>query len=374
MRTGRSARLLLATTLACAALGAQEVLHFRFEEGCGSEVIGLAPGSARGTLTAQGAAAGSGRLTGAFGQGLSGSIPGQTSVRVDTGWVPDAPTGDFSFAMWLRNHQGNPTTIPFGYLFGATGGQLRMYIGSTGRVTLDGFPAVAVTNASLTADLNAGWTHLACVVDSGSVEATFYINGVPEQPAFFGAPAWISGSNFTIGARDDSGSSPSPLDIDEFLWIDGLWNANQVQALAAAPRAGVGAFDSNTGPGCGAPGSLQLTAIGMPTLGNSTFALRAAPASASLVVLAVGLDRCALGGVAPLPLDIGTVFAPLAGCPLLVDPVVTIAAAGAGPLVAPLPIPAVLPGLPTVFAQAFGIDLSTLAAASSEGIAAHPGF
>ncbi|MFK7739571.1 MAG: LamG-like jellyroll fold domain-containing protein [Planctomycetota bacterium] len=363
------------------ALLAQDLVHYRFDGGCGSEAIGFAPGSPRGQIATTSAGGISGaRVPGAFGTALSGSTPGLDSTRVDTGWMPDTPSGDFSIAMWLRNHAGNPATIPFGYVFGATGAQLRLYIGSSGRLQLDGFPANTLTATDLTSRLNSGWVHVACVVDSGAFEATWYIDGVPEQPDPFGVPVWVAGTDFTIGARDTAGAFPSPLDIDEFLWREGALLPSEVQALAAGPRAAIGSYTSGTATPCGAAGALTLDATGgEPALGNSAFALRVTPASNSLSVLVVGLDRCQIQGQSsppgpPLPLDAGALLAEFAGCQLLAEPLVLQASVGSGSSTTPLPIPAALTGFPTVYAQALSLDLSTLQASNTLGLAVATGL
>ena len=157
-----------------------------------------------------------------------------------------------------------------------------MYIGPTGNFWLDGFAGVVATGANLTSILNAGWVHIACTVDSGSLEATWYINGAQQLPVPFGGPAWISGNDFTIGARDNLGSSPCALDMDEFVWREGLWSILDIQALFAEPRAAVANYTSGTSQGCG--GLVTITSLGgRPTYGNLGFDLQVDHGAAVLV-------------------------------------------------------------------------------------------
>lgn len=368
MQTNSRVRFsLLAIVLMPLVASAQEILHYKFDEGCGSEVaqFGTAAGNAVLSTTLPGGPDAA-RVPGKFGGALRGSDLVTSSTRIDTGWMPDSPSGDFSFAMWLRNAPGNPTTIPFGYVFGATGGQLRMYIGPTGNFWLDGFAGVVATGANLTSILNAGWVHIACTVDSGSLEATWYINGAQQLPVPFGGPAWISGNDFTIGARDNLGSSPCALDIDEFVWREGLWSILDIQALFAEPRAAVANYTSGTSQGCG--GLVTITSLGgRPTYGNLGFDLQVDHGAAVLVALAAGFDRCSIGA-ATLPLDAGLLLPQLAGCQLLLDPVLVLVTTSTGTATTfPLPIPAVLPAAATVYFQAATLDTNTLGGAMSSG-------
>lgn len=349
---------------------AQDVLHYRFDGGCGSEVIQFGEGAGAASIDT-GLAGGpdAARVPGRFGGGLAGSPAGAAATWLRTGWAPDSPSGDFTVAMWLRNRPGNPTVLPFGYLFGATSGQLRMYIGSTGRLWLDGLPGVAVASTDLTPLLNAGWVHVACVVDSGSLEATFYVNGLPELAVSIGVGAWLMGTDFTIGARDGAGTAPAALDIDEFLWHEGLLNVTQIQSLVASPRAGTGAYTLGAAQACAGPAISLAPTGGRPTIGNQVFGVEVTTANQALVVFAAGFDRCSFG-TAPLPIDAGALLPQLAGCAIVVEPITTASGVGgASPVTFPLPIPASLTIAPSVYVQALSIDTTTLQPSLSDGFA-----
>ena len=136
----RHTHKILSLLILSASLTAQDVLHYNFDERCGAEVVNLAAGSTVGnativtTLPAGVAAA---RVPGQFDQALTATtFPGGTpSTYLRTGWAPASPTGNLSFGLWIRNQPGNPAALPFGYRFGATGGNFRLFTGSSGRMS-----------------------------------------------------------------------------------------------------------------------------------------------------------------------------------------------------------------------------------------------
>lgn len=372
--------LLAVLALPTAQLLAQDVLHYKVDEGCGSEAIQFAPSLvANGAIvtTAAGGLAGA-RIAGQFGQALSGTafplVAGSTT-RINTGWAPTSPTGSFSFGMWIRNHPGNPTAIPFGYLFGATGGNFRLFTGSSGLLFLSSFPGSATSNLNLTTLLNSGWTHVACTVDGTALQATWYVNGAAEPVDVMTQPAALTGTNFAIGARDTGGSSPSPLDTDEFLFADTVWTAAEVLALAQAPRAADGDYDAAIPSQCGAGNVVLGSAGGTPAVGNLGYSLTVATTTPSLYVLLAGFDRCTYGGLLPLPLD-GTPLLPLlTGCWILADAPVTLSGVvTTGSVTQGLPIPATVPVAVNIYTQALSLDLSTFASSMSKGFASSTGL
>src|SRR5436190_1591240 len=144
----------VAALLSAATLLAQGVLHYKFDEHCSSEVVNFAAGSAIGNATIVTTLAGgvaAARTSGQFDGALTGTttVPAGTTY-LNTGWAPSTLSGSFSFSMWIRNTPGNPTAIPFGYLFGATGSNFRLFTGSSGFLFLSSVPGSATSNVNLT--------------------------------------------------------------------------------------------------------------------------------------------------------------------------------------------------------------------------------
>lgn len=372
-------KLLSSLLLAVTPLCAQDVLHYKFDEHCGAEVINFAPGSLVGnasiTTTLPGGVDDA-RITGQFDEALSGTMYplGGGNTYLSTGWAPATTTGNFSFAMWIRNLPGNPAAISFGYLFGADGGNFRLFTGSSGKLFLSGFPGSATSAANLTPLLNAGWVHVACTVDSTALQAIWYINGVADPAVTLTAPVALAGTDFAVGARDTNGSSLSPLDTDEFVLSAGVWTPAEVALLAVSPRAGDGDYTAGVTTQCGAGNLVIGSAGGAPAIGNLNYALTVSATTPSLFLLLVGLDRCTFGGALPLPLD-GTPLLPLLnGCWIVTDaPVLLNGVATGGPATLPLPIPATVSNSLSIYTQALGLDLATGASSMSNGFASSTG-
>lgn len=354
-------------------LPAQDILHFKFDGGCGSEAINFAPGGSNGaiTTTAPGGVAVA-RISGRYVTALGGSGSAYGNTWMDTGWAPGTSTGNYSFAMWIRNRP-QTGSIGFGYLFGATGSgaSFRLFTGSSGKLFLsdNGYSATSVND--LTALLNAGWVHVACVVDGNNLSATWYINGVADPAVTLSGPVAPSGTDFTIGARSTSGSSPSPLDTDEFRLTDQLWTPAEVLAMATGtrPMAADADYDLGVPAQCGAGNVTLSSGGGAPAIGNANYTLEVSATSPSIVVLVAGFNRCQFGGVVPLPLDLTPLVAFLPGCFLVTDAPVAVNGVAVGtPAVFPLAIPANAP-TGTIYAQALGLDLTTSASSMSDGFA-----
>ncbi len=350
---------------------AQDVLHYRFEEGCGAEAVNHASGSTVGPATINTTLPGgvaAARVPGQFGTGLTGTIfpigPGTTWLN--TGWAPNNYSGSFTVAMWLRNRPGNPTAISFGYLFGATGGNFRLFTGSSGKLFLSGVPASVTSVANLTTQLNAGWVHAACVVDASANQATWYINGVADPAVTLSSAVNLAGTNFGVGARDSGGSSPSPLDTDEFLFTTQALSAAEIAALALAPRGGDGRF----GTSCN--GSVLSGNGQRPSLGNAGFGLTVTAPNQSLAWIVMGFSRCTmLVGTVALPTSLGLFTPDLAGCTGFVDNDFGVAGpillSPSGTLAFPVPNQASLQGF-TFWGQSVMLDLVTGQLRSSNAI------
>jgi hypothetical protein len=332
----------LLTLAITASLAAQtDVLYYKFEGG-GTKALNYAdnsPAPGEGPITnTLTTAPTTSYVPGRFGEALtSGLTPAPYQANyVDTGWAPSV-TGDYTWAMWMRNSRG--TAGPsLTYVAGVpVSGQFRIYGGSSILLTVGGAGGATYysTNANVYQLATAGWVHVAFVVDTTAMTATYYINGVPETPDPLTALPNIVGSTFYIG-RQTTANAPSIYDIDEFRFLTRAATATEVQAWATLNGAGASEF----GNACGA--SLTTT-NGLPQLGNPLFgfAVSAPAAASSLGVLALGLSRTTWGAV-PLPLDLGLVLPPLAGCQLECSPDVTLTVVtdAAGNAQQPLPLPA----------------------------------
>lgn len=357
----------LATALAAASLPAQDLMYYRFDANCGSEVINYATGSTVGAgsigSTLTGAPATS-WTNGAFGTALSGVPTASFHNQLNTGWNPGTYTGSLSISFWIRNHPGNPNAIGFGYLFGVLGPNFRCFTGSSGKLFFAGWGGSNLVNVTdLTPLLNAGWVHCAVTLDTTTNQGIWYINGVADPAVTLTTGVNFTGSNFAIGARDTSGSSPSPLDTDDFLFTTRVLTPAEVLALSQAAYAGGGAYGSTCGPVLDDNGQ-------RPSVGNATFGLDVAASGTGLCSLMFGFDRCTLGGVVPLPLDLGTLSPLLAGCNAYLDPSVATLSVVLVNGQATLPFP--LPPLPslygkTLYAQALTFDATTGGLRASNG-------
>ena len=371
--------LRVSALLLTASLSAQNVLHYKFDERCGAEVVNFAAGSAvgnAGIVTTLPGGVDAARVTGQFDLALGATaFPGATpTTRLNTGWAPSSPTGNLSFGLWIRNQPGNPAAISFGYLFGATGGNFRLFTGSSGRMFLAGAPFSATSAVDLTPLLNAGWVHIACTLSSSPLQAIWYVNGVPDPTIVPTQALALAGTNFAIGARDTGGSSPSPLQTDEFVMSHSVWTPAEVLALAQATPAADGAYSSGIASQCGAGNVVLGSAGGTPAIGNLAYSLTVSTTTPSLFVLLAGFDKCFFGGVVPLPLD-GTPLLPqLNGCWILADAPVTLSGVNqAGTAALALPIPVGVPASTHIYTQALALDLATFAGSMSSGFVSSTG-
>jgi hypothetical protein len=333
--------LALPLTLATAAsLHAQnDVLFYKFEGG-GTKAVNYAVGSPApgegpilNTLTT---APVESYVAGRFGDALNSGIavaPVQANYVV-TNWSPSV-TGDYTWSIWLRNTRLNPAPS-LTYVVGIpTGGSFRLFTGGGALFTTGnaGGTTSYATVANVYQLATAGWLHLAFVVDTTAMTATYYVNGVAEPPRVLTGMPNITGTQFNIG-RQLTTAAPSIYDIDEFRFLTRAVSAAEIQSWAAQNAAGAGAF----GAGC----SASLAPLnGPPVLGNVGFGFQgASSAPTSLGVLALGVSRTQWGAL-PLPFDLGLALPPLAGCQLecSADVTLTVITDAAGAFQQPFPIP-----------------------------------
>src|SRR5262245_42722948 len=112
-------RLAVLLPVLCAFTPAQDILFYRFDDAYGTNAINYVPTS---TAPNQGAITnlmpGPSWVPGKFGAALAAGVhaPVQPN-RVDTGWIPTAFSGSFSYALWLKAGSGAPPTNIY-YIFG----------------------------------------------------------------------------------------------------------------------------------------------------------------------------------------------------------------------------------------------------------------
>jgi hypothetical protein len=318
MRTPLLVVLLTSSFSLTLAAQTQDILHYKFDSGCGTDVINFADGSTVGsgkmTSTLANSPASS-WTTGKWRGGMTGSKKSTPTADnyVVTGWNIGNFSGSFSISMWIRNNPGNPQAIAFGYLFGATGSSFRCFTGASGKLFVGGWggsPGNLVNAADLTSLLNKGYVHVALVVDASKSTATYYINGAADQPISLTGSVAFSGNNFSVGRY--STSTTSPMDFDEFLFTRRVLTATDVKRLASSQQAGAGMF------GTGNVASLRPGG-GRPSLGNVNFQLTITDPSGIPFVLYIGSNRCKLGNTYNLPADLGTIIPGFSGVTVYTD-------------------------------------------------------
>ncbi|MHC4513977.1 MAG: LamG-like jellyroll fold domain-containing protein [Planctomycetota bacterium] len=295
------------------SLEAQDILHYKFDAGCGTEVINFADASTVGPgkmVSTLANAPASSWTTGKWRSGMAGSKKTTPTADnyVNTGWNIGNFSGSFSISMWIRNKPGNPQAISFGYLFGATGSSFRCFTGASGKLFVGswgGTPGNLVNAADLTSLLNKGYVHVALVVDTSKSTATYYINGVADTPISLTGSVAFSGTNFSVGKYRTS--TASPMDFDEFLFTRRVLTVADVKRLASSQQAGAGVF------GTGNVASLRPGG-GRPSLGNAKFQLTVSDSNAvPPFLLFIGSNRCKLSGTHNLPMDLGTIIPAFSG-------------------------------------------------------------
>lgn len=316
----RLASLSLAAAL-CSGVGlpGQEVLHYRFDGGCGAEIQNLGTAQGSGLLDSDlvGAPA-AGRVAGRFGRGLA---PGQGALRnqVLTGWNPGNYTGSFTLA-FHASLVGTPAQavgvpVPFGHICGTNGLSLRCSLGGGGAFRLDwglfGGPDHIVMAQDVSNRMRSGWVHVAFVVNSVDNTASVYVDGVLDHvQALAATPGWF-GTAFVVGNLTSVGHTPSPVALDEFLLATRPLGDGEVLDLATSPLAGSARF----GSGCGA---VLRVKSGRPALGGAVVLEIADPIGDGWLLYG-GTSRCRLPAGPPLPFDLGSIDPRFGGCEGLVS-------------------------------------------------------
>lgn len=295
------------------ALNAQNLIHYRFDEGYSNNVINYAKGSpapTEGTIasTMTGGAPAS-WAPGKYGTALAASIQIPTPVQynyVKSGWNPGTLSGSMSFACWLKTNPATPNPS-LTYLLG--NGTLRAYT-AAGAMLTTGWNAAGqyvTSKASVFTLAKQGWQHIALVLDGSTMLATYYWNGVAEPPIVMTGPVLATGSYLYVGTYGPL-TYPSVYDLDDFIFANRAMTAAEIAGYAANSPAADGAYGSG---GCG--GVTLGSAGGPPTVGNFLYQLTLASGFAGSFSIGLGSNRASLGGI-PLPFDLGTVIGGIGTC------------------------------------------------------------
>lgn len=373
----RTLTLSLALSLATPTT-AQDLLLYKFEGACTTEVINYAPlGLPNGTLQI---GLGTGFTPGYVGDALAGgdTVANLRNV-VRTGWNPslDPITGNLTIAFWAR--QATPVTTAATYLFGmlTTGFRLAtsggagngLWLRSLGGPTPDLLLPDTIVNFRALAAAN--WVHTAVTIEASTGSANWYINGnsVLTVPGYSAIDINTFGE-FLVGGY--GATLASPYHLDEFLLSRRLYTPAEIAQLANGTRAGVGTYTSGAPGQCGAGNVTLDTVGGRPALGNLTHGIRITTTGPALWLLLYGETRCTFGGSLPLPLAGGLLLPQLNGCTILADAPILLSGFSGGPgtpSLVPLPITSTTPMGAWAWCQALAIQVGSNNVAMSDGLA-----
>ncbi len=209
-----------------------EVIYYQFNETGATQTPNLAvPGSgaAFGTLVGDVTMGG----TGQFGAALVGSGSNGTLNHVNTGWIPDLGTSDWTISMYLNNM---PAGTALNYLFGenTTNSWRCFYSGAAGEYGVL-FRTAQLGGTDVTVPgVGPGPSVLTFVYDQTGPTVYSYINGVlvlttPQA----GTLNMTGGSDFfTVGGYKGSTSGGLPVGslMDEFRFYNRALDAAEVAA------------------------------------------------------------------------------------------------------------------------------------------------
>jgi len=355
-------RVGLLSVLVMATASAQDVVHYKFDDHCGTRVVNYAypsPAPREGTVSAT--STWQPWTQGLWGGAFDANTPSifeQSSV--DTGWAPGGG-GSFSYAAWVR--------IP-----GVTSSQFQhtvMFAGGTGPGFFSGVPmglfntslltqwrtasggqATSLSAANVRVLAQQRWVHLAAVIDVPGNHYTLYVDGAVDHS--FSLTGMAPGSwtgNLIIGAPVSSGFL-----MDEVVVATRAFSAAEVALLVTGPRAAAGPYGAG-----GCRGAVLNAAGGLPRVPNPGFQLQLNDSNglAGIYSMSIATNRCRYGAI-PIPFDLGLISSQLAGCIADApnDLGVLAGSYAAGTATASLPIPgaAIFIGFP-VYCQAFLLEI-----------------
>jgi hypothetical protein len=209
--------------------GLPEVLYYLFDEAGSTTTQNFAsPGSGSqfadvlGGLTMG--------PTGQFDDGLIGSGNPSSTDYVNTGWIPDLGTSNWTISLYLNNL---PAGTALNYLFGGTVavGWRCFYSGAAGQygvlMRLTGIGGSDITVPGV----GPGPSVLTFVYDSSVPTVYAYINGVlaVTQPQA-GALNMTGSDNFKVGGYGTSAGMPAGSIMDEFRFYNRALDAAEVAA------------------------------------------------------------------------------------------------------------------------------------------------
>ena len=206
-----------------------EVLYYLFDETGGTQTTNYAvPG--RGFTVAPVLGGLTMGPTGQFNSGLIGSGGLSTTDYVNTGWIPDLTTSNWTISLYLNNL---PAGTALNYLFGGTVavGWRCFYSGAAGQygvlMRLTGLGGTDITVPAV----GPGPTVLTFVYDSSVPTVYAYKNGVLAitQPQA-GALNMTGSDNFKVGGYGTSAGMPLASIMDEFRFYSRALDAAEVAA------------------------------------------------------------------------------------------------------------------------------------------------
>ena len=214
-----------------------EVLWYKFDEtGSDSTQNFAVPGS--GTAYAQFVGDQTMGPTGQFDAALIGSGSPANANNVNTGWIPDLGTSDWTISMWLSNM---PAGTALNYLFGenTTNSWRCFYSGAAGEFGVL-FRTAQIGGTDVTVpNVGPGPSVLTFVYDQTGPTVYSYINGVLVLTTPQAGPLNMTGGTgfFTVGGYNGSASGGLPAGsfMDEFRIYNRALDAAEVLATFNDP-------------------------------------------------------------------------------------------------------------------------------------------
>src|SRR5262245_32250905 len=348
----RNLSALLSTAAFAAAASAQgAVLYYKFDATDATQIVNYATGSSAAprfgtSLWPAEYIYTSGRTGAALEHSYFGGLSGSFVYTGFTGPL----TGSMTIAFALQNGIAN-SIAEYSPIAGqpswsiATGGSagpgLQLRGSGVGDLSVDFGTALCSM---------PGWNHFAVVVDAAAGTAAWYRNRAGAAARAITAQGQIPAQQELRFGTDYSTYCGGLYNLDEFRLLNRAATPTEVATWATATSAVAVPFGATT--------NVSLQAVGVPTLGNNAFAVRAVT-TGSLVAFAQGFGYTEFGGQ-PLPRDLGQLLgAP--GQSLLIAPAsIDLAVTSGGEALLSIAVPA--------NPQVLGFTLALQAAAlSAEG-------